>query len=345
MCAALRRLATFLALSVAPVSAGAMCTGDDLLASMAADKRAALMAAADAVPNSHGILWQAERPDARVILLGTYHMNDPRHAAIVTRIDDFLPDSAALLVEAGPEEEARLKKAMAEDVGVMINTSGPTLPERLSPEEWKSLSAAALERGLPPFMAAKMKPWVLTMMLSMSPCMLAEQQAAGKMNGLDAQVMDRARAAAVPITALEPWDTVLRLFAGLSPQDELDMVRGSLLSARTADDNAATLANAYFNEVPQLIWELSRQMALDAGEMAPETVAAQMALAQEILMDQRNRAWVPVIEQTLAEAGASGTGGAPVQAVVAVGALHLPGEQGLLSLLAARGFTLTRLPL
>jgi uncharacterized protein len=364
MCSALRRLATYLALTVVPVSAGAMCTGDDLLETMAADKRAALTAAADAVPYSHGILWQAERPGARVILLGTYHLADPRHAAILTRIEDFLPDAAALLVEAGPEEEARLKKTMAEDVGVMINTSGPTLPERLNPEEWESLSMAALERGLPPFMAAKMKPWFVSMMLSMSPCMLAEQKAAGKMTGLDAQLMAMAAAAAVPVSALEPWDTVLTLFAGLNADQELDMLRGSLQAALTADDNAATLANAYFAEFPQLIWEFGRQQALEDGKLSPEAVAAQMDLAEEVLIGRRNRDWVPVIEQALdaaeakvaAKAGGTKTADAEAQTaeapengaaqvVVAVGALHLPGQRGLLTLLAERGFTVTRLPL
>ena len=50
---------------------------------------------------------------------------------------------------------------------------------------------------------------------------------------------------------------------------------------------------------------------------------------QESLVDQRNRNWIPLIEKITKEA----------PAFIGVGALHLPGEQGVINLLRKQGYT------
>ena len=70
--------------------------------------------------------------------------------------------------------------------------------------------------------------------------------------------------------------------------------------------------------------------------MRPPAGAAAGALYDEVmaeLVGARNRAWLDRLEAELARGGA----------FVAVGALHLPGADGLVALLRARGWTLTRL--
>ena len=104
-------------------------------------------------------------------------------------------DAAALvLVEAGPEEEAALKAAMARDPSLMFTTTGPTLPERMAESDWQRLSGAMSDRGIPPFLAAKFRPWYAAMMLAMSPCAIGA--ATNGEEGLDAAVRDRAQAPA-----------------------------------------------------------------------------------------------------------------------------------------------------
>ena len=75
------------ALALAPGPAAARCAGQDLLAQLPATDAAALEAATEAQPFARGNLWQASRADgARLVILGTYHMADPRHDAILARI-------------------------------------------------------------------------------------------------------------------------------------------------------------------------------------------------------------------------------------------------------------------
>lgn len=325
-------LAALAALFLA-LPAAATCTGTNLFDRLAPGVQARLREKAVSVPYAEGLLWQARRGEAVVTILGTYHLPDPRHAALIARAGPMVEAAALVLVEAGPEEEAALKAALARDPSLMFSTEGPTLPERLAEADWQRLSAAMTDRGIPPFLAAKFRPWYAATLLAMSPC--AMQAAAGGEAGLDGAVRDRALAAGVPLRALEPFDTALRLFDEIPEAAQIDMIRAALAPGSHADDLTATLADAYFAEKPQLIWEFSRHDAEENSGMSAEAIAEQFRLAEDLLMSRRNRAWIGVIGTAVKQG--------PV--FLAAGAMHLPGETGLLRLLEAEGFSIERLAL
>jgi uncharacterized protein YbaP (TraB family) len=152
--------------------------------------------------------------------------------------------------------------------------------------------------------------------------------------GLDGRVIARAEQAGVPIRALEPYDTVFRLFDGMAAETKLDMIRTSLAMDGQAEDYTATLSAAYFNENVRVTWELGRLAAYEMPDMSKQEVDAQLAEMEEALMNRRNRVWIPVLEAAAADG--------PVFA--AFGALHLSGEEGVLALLEAEGFTIERQP-
>lgn len=313
-----------------PATADAACVGRDLIADLPLAERQALQTATDAVPYPSGNRWRATRAGQVVDLIGTYHLDDPRLAPMLAAALPALDKATALLVEAGPDEEKALKDRIGHEPALLVITDGPTLPETLPPEIWQRLSQAMAERGIPGFMAAKFRPWYISMMLSIPTCALTEM---GTPNGLDRQLIDAATARGTPVQALEPYDTVFRIFDSLSQQDQLSMVTSALAMEAGAEDMSATLAAQYFAGENRLIWEFMRAETLKLPGYTPERVAQEFATMQEAMIDSRNRSWIPVIDQA-AEKG-------PV--LVAFGALHLPGEQGVLNLLAKDGWTITRL--
>lgn len=330
----MKRLLAPLLLCLMPALAGAECRGANLFAALPPADQAAIRTATDAAPFAQGLLWQAIRGDEKITLLGTYHFADPRHDAIIARITPLIDAATTLLVEAGPDEEAALKRDLARDPSLIVAPSGPTLPESLTADEWAALSDAMQARGMPPFMVAKLRPWYVTMLLALPPC-AATDQAQLAANGLDQRVIDRAKAQALPVRGLEPHDTVLRLFGAMSSAEQIGLIRQALATEPQAEDLSATLADSYFAEDARLIWELSRFLALQNPDYTPEQVARDFAQMEDLMMTTRNRSWIPVLEQ----AAASG----PVFA--AFGALHLSGETGVLALLEQAGFSLERLPL
>ncbi len=325
-------LALGLTLAIA-APARAECLGENLIDSMPEAERRALFDAADRVPHPRGNFWRATRGDQTIHLIGTYHLDDPRHAATMDRITPLIDQSATVLVEAGPEEEAALMADLARDPSLMVQNDGPTLREALSDPEWQLLADAMRERGLPPFMVSKFRPWYVSILLALPACSIDGMQEG--LGGLDGLVIARAQDQGIPLKALESHDTVFRLFEAMPLDDQLAMIRSSLALEPISADYSVTLADAYFQGESRVIWELTRALSLRVPGQDPAQVAEDFARMEQVLMTDRNRAWIPVIEAAAAEG--------PVFA--AFGALHLPGETGVLRLLEEAGFTLERLPL
>jgi uncharacterized protein len=310
----------------------AECVGENMLEALPAAERADIQARTDAVPFARGNFWRATRGEAEVTIIGTYHLGDARHTETMEVIGPLVATAETLLVEAGPEEEAALMAQMTNDPSGMLITTGPSLMEQLPANDWARLTEAMAERQIPAFMAAKFQPWYISILLAVPPCAMA---ALTEKDGLDHKVMAAAEAAGVPIRALEPYDTVLTLFGGMSAKMQIEMVQTSLVMEARAADSSVTLADAYFAQNSRVMWELMQVQALDLPGYTPDRVAEEFGLMEELLMNARNRAWIPVIEAAAAEG--------PVFA--AFGALHLSGEEGVLNLLVQQGWTLERLAL
>lgn len=316
----------------------AACTGRNLMDDLSPADRAGIAAAAAQVPNSEGTVWEARKGDARMLLLGTYHFTDDRHAAAVDALKPRITAADALLVEAAPDAQAQLQSRLAAEPQLMIDATGATLPERMGKEQWAALSDAMEDRGVPAVMASRLRPWYAATMLAVSPCMMAELKSGDAARaGMDFMLIDVATAAGVPVKSLEPYDTVFGLFSDLTPAEEIDMLLSALPGAEHADDFTATTAAAFFSGRVWELWEFSRHDAYANSGLSREQVDRQVALAQERLMDRRNRAWIAPLTKAAEAAAPKGR-----EVVAAFGALHLPGEQGVLRLLERDGWTVRR---
>lgn len=326
------RLALVLALLAPAFPTFAQCTGENLIDSLPPEIRADIDSRAAAAPFPEGNLWQATRDGQEVTLVGTYHLADPRHEGLMTTLGPLLDRADRLLVEAGPEEEKALIELMGRDPSVLVAPEGPTLAEALPPDEWQRLAQAMRDRGMPPFMASRFRPWYVTLLLSIPPCAMPT---AMDRSGLDQRLIARAEAAGKPVAALEPFDTALKLFDQMGPDAQLSMIRAALALEDRAADQMATLTATYFAQRTRLLWEYTRHITLTLPGTPPDQARAEFAAMEEALVNARNRAWIPVIEAAAAQG--------PL--FVGFGALHLAGEEGVLNLLAQNGWTLTRLPL
>jgi uncharacterized protein len=317
--------------SLAAVPALARCQGSNQIAALPPETRATLRATVDAEPFAQGNLWRATRGDQVLHVIGTYHLDDPRHDAIMARIAPLLDQAATLLVEAGPEEEAALQRAMAEDPSLMFVMDGPTLPEVLPAETWTNLQDALRARSIPVPLGAKMQPAYLSMILAIPPC--AASALTEAQNGLDKRIIRQAEARGMAVRALEPYHVLFDIFAGMSDTDQRDMLKISLAMDDQSEDAFATMQDSYFSEDSRMIWEFSRWQTLQAPGFDPAGLEADFAMMEEALLTTRNRAWIPVIEAALADG----------PALAAFGALHLSGQDGVLALLERAGFALERL--
>lgn len=313
-----------------PAALWAACTGTDQRTTLPADDLARLQARAAAAPFAEGNHWIARRGARTVHVIGTLHINDPRMDRITSALAPVVRQADLLLMEASPADKAAFENELGRTPSLMLITEGPTLIDRLPQEEWESLSAKARAHGVAPWMAAKMRPWFLALSMAVPPCVLRQPEFK---NGLDLRLAAAAEEAGVPIRSLEDPMSVIRMLDGDPLEEQVRQLRAFTALLGGGQDNFFTTTEAYFDQQVLHALYLSEQEFLESGALTQEEREAMWTDAMQELLDQRNQAWIPVIEA--AEDGVI---------VVAAGALHLPGENGVLNLLQQQGYTLERAP-
>ena len=323
-------LAAFLCLMNLP--AFAACTGNSYADSLDQTERAALDARVAAMPFAKGLFWEARKDGAVVTVIGTMHINDPRLVPLAEQLRGVVESADLLLLEATAQEEALLQQMMLDDPSILFITDGPTLPEVLDETTWQAVTAAAADRGIPGFVAAKMQPWYLSTMLAIPACAMADIMAGQR--GLDHMLMAIADQADVPMRALEPHTTLFNLLGQDPLADQLDMLRLNLLARDLHEQMFVAMLDSYFAQEIGTLWELNRTAMMTIPDLPPQQALTMFDRMEEALLTIRNQNWLPVI---------TGAAKADQSIVVAVGAAHLIGAEGVLQLLQDSGWTVAPL--
>ncbi|MCB4458353.1 TraB/GumN family protein [Leisingera sp. McT4-56] len=313
-----------------PASLWAACTGTDLRTALTEEERAGFEARIAAVPFSGGNHWIARRGSRTVHVIGTLHINDPRMARISADLAPLVRQADLLLMEASPADKAAFEAELGRTPSLMLITEGPTLIDRLPAAEWEALAAKVRDNGMPPWMAAKMRPWFLALSMAFPPCLRQDKDVK---RGLDLRLGEIAEAADVPVQSLEDPMTIIRMMDADPLEEQVRQLRAFTALMGGGTDGFITTVEAYFDQQALYALLLSERDFLQSGALTQAEREALWAESMEMLMDQRNRSWIPVIEAAEGD-----------RIVVAAGALHLPGEAGVLNLLQQEGYTLERAP-
>ena len=323
------RFFVLLAFLLAPVTVWASC-GTDLRATLSADQNSEITSRITGQPYGVGNHWTATKGTRTLNIIGTMHIDDPRMDALADRLRGVVEAADHLLVEATEEDQKALERKIATNPNLAFLT-GETLIDLMPPEEWADLAAAAAERGIPSFMAAKFQPWYLSLILSLSPCTVRDVAAGA--HGLDHRLMQIAQAAEVPMQSLEPATTLFDLFSNDPIEEQIALLRLGVLPQDLAENATTTLKEQYFEEDILEGLETSRVITRPAVDLPPAEFDVIYDEFMDLLLRQRNEKWMAPIEAAQGD-----------RIVIAAGALHLGGEHGILNMLEQRGYTLKRQP-
>ncbi|SHI52722.1 TraB/GumN family protein [Wenxinia saemankumensis] len=311
-----------------PGLAAAHCGATSLLDRLPDERRAALEAEAAATPYGAGLVWEAVRGEDRAVILGTLHVPDPRHEALLARVADEIASAERVLVEISREDEALMIEEIAADPSIMYLSDGPALPDLLPADLWEDVQVVLRARQIPVFMGAKFRPWALMTALAIPTCAMEGVMSGGL--GLDHRVMAAAAEAGVPVASIESRRTLVDLFDEAGIEAEIALLRTALVDPVIQEEMYVATVEEYFAGNTALVLrvgEAALDFVPDLG--GPEAEAAN-ALFEELMLDRRNIAWSARLDAE--------TDGADAL-FVAVGAAHLPGEAGLLALMEADGWT------
>ena len=276
-------------------------------------------AAGDEMPYGHGVLWKLERGGvAPNYLFGTIHITDERVLRLPDEVAQAFDGARSATFEVIMTDELRLRLARA-----MIAPPDRALDRVLDPALYRDAMAAGARYGFAPEHLRYFKPWALAMFLSVPQAEFA-RSAMGALP-LDQALQDRARAQGKPVYQLETGTEQIALFNELTEADQLAMLESAI------QDNARI----------EILFEdlTARYLARDVGGIHRDMIQQSKSMDDQLVKmfllrfnEERNLTMVRRMAARLGEGGA----------FIAIGALHLPGETGLLSLLAAQGYQISR---
>jgi uncharacterized protein len=306
------------------------CGARNLLKELAAKEPAShrkIAEAANAVENGDGLLWRMEKPGVQPsYLFGTMHSTDPRLDRQVARVLPLIARARSVAVEISELVTPGLKDKAAQELAAAgVARSGNAL-EALWPPSNRALVENALQaRGITAERAQRLDTWFLIVALS-SPQCERERRALG-LSSVDEKIgAAGAKAGKNPVglEKLEDQIAVLRRIGGANPPMALIETAGR---AQQIADMRETMTQAYLADRLGELQTLGRIGEVLSGRPA----SSESQSFTRSLLDDRNIV-IRDNSRLLIERGG---------AVIAVGALHLPGPNGLVSLYRKLGYRVT----
>jgi len=305
------------------------CTGQDMMAELeASDPTLVATIRADAAKtlNGSGLLWKIEKDGRQPSwLFGTMHMTDPRVISLTPAAQKAFDASATVVIETTEvlDQTAMMASIMAKPE-LMMFTDSTTLSSLLSPEDKITVDTALEARGIPPGSVAKMKPWMISAMLSLPACEMARKAEGAPI--LDVKLAEEAKADGKDLKGLETVASQLEAMASLPMEFHMKGLVDTLKLGDRMDDVIETMIVLYVKGETGMFWPLFRAVL-----PSDEDDASGYAAFEETMITARNAVMADNAEPILAAGSA----------FVAVGALHLPGEGGLIELLRKDGYRVT----
>ncbi|BBE74438.1 TraB/GumN family protein [Oharaeibacter diazotrophicus] len=283
-------------------------TGFGVVAALAASFFTATAAPASAAPP----LWVLSDEDSTVYLFGTLHATKPDDPWWTPEIAGALARSHSLWLESESESgDGGLVRRLG------LSPDEP-LAARLDPDLLEAAANVALAYGIPFARIDPMRPWLATATIG---------AAAVRRDGFDGTAADialarEAAARGIAVAGFDPPDTPVRLFASLAPDEEVDLLRAVVEDLSAGRFEHRDLHDAW------LAGDVAAIERVLTGYERPGGDAL-----HRVLIRGRTAGWIPRIEQLLLGAGTH---------FVAVGVLHVVGDDGVVALLRRHGHTVRR---
>ena len=258
-------------------------------------------------------LWEVQGAKARHYLLGSVHLLPPSSRPLPAALDVAYANTAALVVETdlaaltSPEIQGRMSELARE-------SQPGGLKARVGKKLYGKVQKRARQLGIAAEdFCAPWRAWFCALTLELYPLQVAQFTPE---YGIDNEYFNRAREDGRPVVSLETPAFQIDLFAQMP-----DALAREMLDA-TLDEKT------YESQTPEELYRMWREGDVALLTRVIERLRKSYPKLYARILADRTRAWADPLAQRLKQ---------DVPTLVIVGAAHLPGPDGLLALLKARG--------
>ena len=258
--------------------------------------------------------WKVTGKGGVVYLVGSVHLLSKDFYPLHPAFDAAYKDADLLVEEVDMAEMLDPTAQMGFLTRGMLPSATP-LDKVISASTYALVTKRAADLGLPAEPFKLLKPWLVALML-----VQAEWQKSGfdPELGLDKHFYDQAKAEGKTTQGLETADYQISRLDDMTMEQQEHLLSESLKDLDAEKANMARLVESWrAGDAPGV-----ERIVLSELKQEP--------LLYQRLLVERNRNWMPKIEALFSR---------PRHALVVVGAAHLVGPDGLITMLRAKGYT------
>ncbi len=279
-----------------------------------------------AIPYGKGLFWKIEKDNREPsYLLGTMHVADPRVLKIKDRVEPFIKNADLLNLEINLSQ-----RELRESYNVRIRDDGRTLDEVLPSELYAKIVKIAAKQNVKEEVLRDLELWAIYPILKALPNDPDREKQQDSGVALDFQLGAFAKEHGVKVNGLETVREQLSVFSDRDRQIYLGAIIRILEkpdAGKHHDDLMEQYVEMYLSENTNSFYET---LLDDLKEEPPEMYDIWITR----LLDKRNLNMINGMTKGLIKGNS----------FTAVGALHLPGEKGILNMLVQRGYQVSRVP-
>jgi len=257
-----------------------------------------------------GLLWKIQKTGrADSYLFGTMHISDSRVIKLLSVLQQALKDSDVFAMEVVLDDVAQ--KAISK---ASLFADNELLQDYIDDLQLSRINRIMYQYyGVDPEDVNRMKPWAVMATLSSPPPQ-------SNKNVLDLEIRNLAREFGHNVVGLETIEEQIDALSGMSMADQLWLLNKSLNDFETSMTLWETMIESYLQRDLQALMKEQEALMDDTSQIDDRFM--------EKLVDQRN---IKMAERLIVLMQKNSV-------FAAVGALHLPGEKGVLHLLERAGY-------
>lgn len=263
-------------------------------------------------------VWKVSKDGNQLFVAGTIHVLSKTDYPLPTAFETAYQQAALVVLETDLQQ-MKSPQVQQKLLQTMVYNDGRTLQQVLNRQTFAELEQYLAGRGIPAAAFQRFKPGLLALTLTMIEL---QRLGLGEV-GVDAVYHAKALADRKQLGQLETVEQQLGFIASLGEGQEDEMISHTL---RDLKDLPAVMQSL------KVSWRGGDIRTLDQLSLAP--LKSGFPALYDKLIVARNQAWIPQLEALLKTKEVE---------LVLVGALHLAGDEGVLALLAKRGYTIQQL--
>jgi len=274
---------------------------------------------------TEGVLWRIERDKEFIgYIFGTIHMNDKRVNEVRKSIIDKFDEMTSFAMESFPSDHYWNPYHGGQMIkGDMTLPKGQTLEGLIGKKLYLRVEEVLLDLGLDKQTIMHLKPWA-----AMRSFAVKAENTEDLI--LDYELLDRAAAQKKDLYQVESIEEFLVTFYAMPQDVQIKLLEFTLNSFKDMRATINLMLEAYLEEDLTKMYQISTNFIPSDPEFERyrETYLRHVVKDRNVVMEHYMRK--PMREK---------------KTFIAVGALHLYGDQGVLALMEKDGYQVTRIPL